>query len=112
MEPKETKEKLFFTWNGWLFCNTLFRFEGEPDDMPFDQANHDYTRSMYRIGIIGAANAATLKGCCTIRPDNIGTSITIQVPYSVIAAMIRSPEEEGRDWDDEEMYKKVIRKGK
>ena len=43
---KEKTEKTFFTWNGWLFCNTLFRFEGEDESVPFVEAKHDYTRSM------------------------------------------------------------------
>jgi len=110
----EASEKTFFTFNGWLFCNTIFIQEDDPEnkDRTFKEATKDPSKSMYRIEAIVGANQAYTKEMCTIRMINVEGSFVVGVPFAVIAAMTNDIEGEGKLWEDEEMYKKVIRKMK
>ena len=108
----EIKEKTFFTWNGWLFCNTIFVQEDDPEnkDRTFKDSTKDPSKSMYRIEAIVGANQAYTKEMTTIRMTNIQGSFVVGVPFAIIAAMTNDVDGEGKLWEDEEMYKKVIRK--
>lgn len=74
-------DKEYFTHSGYLFCNSLYKKEGEPDETPLTLENGELAKSFYAIDKIDGANASGMKNHTTISLLN-GGRVTVAVPFN------------------------------